>query len=90
VTISGSNFSAGREVALLRAANLNGFVKGGALCNGTIFEIGEPFSLPPTFLITDGSGSFTATIGTTAGRCFVEGIDLNGGCETSNAIATSP
>jgi hypothetical protein len=90
VTISGSHFSPNREVALLGAANLNGFVKGGALCPGTPFEVGEPFNLPPSFAMTDSDGGFSTTVGTTAGRCFVEAIDLAGTCQTSNAIDTSP
>jgi hypothetical protein len=90
VTITGSNFSPNREIALLEAANLNGFVKGGALCPGTPFEVGEPFTLPPSFAITDTAGGFSTTLSTAAGRCFVEAIDLAGTCETSNAIDTSP
>ncbi len=88
VTISGTGFAANQEIALAEAANLNGFVKGGALCNGAVFEIGEPFQLPPNFIFTDASGGFSTSIGTTAGFCNLQAIDLNASCQVSNAIST--
>ena len=41
----------GTEVGIVAAANVNGFTKGRLLCAGTRLEIGEPFQLPPVFLI---------------------------------------
>jgi len=90
VNISGSGFTPNAEVAVVEAANLSGFIKGGPACNAAILEIGEPFNLPPTQIIMNGSGSFSATISTQAGFCFVEAVDLNGTCVSSNAIDTSP
>jgi plastocyanin len=89
VTLAGANFTPNREVAIVAGANLNGFVKGGAFCNGAVFELGEPFRLPPSFVVADGNGSFSTTIQTVAGRCFVEALDLNGTCETSNPVSTA-
>ncbi len=89
VTISGSGFTPNREVGLLEAANLLGFVKHGVLCTGALFEIGEPFNLPPNFVLADGDGEFTTTFDTGVERCFVEAIDLLGTCETSNVLQTS-
>ncbi len=90
VTIAGSDFSPNQEIALVEAANLNGWVKIGSLCPGSLFEIGEPFNLPPNLEVTDGVGGFSTTIETTAGRCFLEAIDLAGTCRTSNAIDANP
>ena len=90
VSISGSNFTPNTEVPLVGAANLNGFVKGGVNCGGVVFEIGEPFNLPPTFAFANASGSFSVAMPTVAGRCFVESLDQLGTCQTSNAINTSP
>lgn len=90
VEISGSNFTPNKEIGMVGAANLSGFVKGGTFCNGAVFEVGEPFTLPATFAFTDSDGSFTKNISTVAGRCFVEALDLNGTCLTSNAVDTSP
>lgn len=39
------------------AATNNGFTKGPLLCNGTVVEIGEPFQLPPLWILLDGTGS---------------------------------
>lgn len=89
VTLAGSGFAPDGEVALLRAQNTNGFTKGGTLCGGVIFEIGEPITLPPVLVTTDGAGSFETTLETAADRCFVEALDFVS-CETSNALDTSP
>jgi hypothetical protein len=86
VTLTVSNAPPNTEVALVAAANANGFIKGGALCNGTQLGIGEPFALPPTFVIVDGSGSGSTIRTLPANRCFVEALAL-ASCETSGAIA---
>ena len=88
VTIQGTGFTPNSEVGMVGAANLGGFVKGGTLCPGAVFEIGEPFDLPPTFPKTDGSGNFTEDMDTTSGFCWVEALDLLGSCQTSNALDT--
>jgi hypothetical protein len=72
-------------VGLVAGANLNGFTKGGATCNGAVFEIGEPFVLPPTFVIVDGSGSGSTPMTLPANRCFVEALAF-ASCETSEAV----
>jgi hypothetical protein len=73
------------EVALVAAANTNGFVKGGALCPGTQFEIGEPLQLPPTFVTVDGEGKGGTTLELGVGRCFVQALAL-AECATSNTV----
>jgi hypothetical protein len=77
------------EAGVVAAANANGFVKGGVLCAGTRFGIGEPFRLPPTWIRTDASGTGSAQIGVPQGFCFVEAIDL-ATCRTSGAVAIEP
>jgi hypothetical protein len=89
VTVSGASFTPNAEVALLRAANTNGFTKGGTLCPGVTFEVGEPFTLPPAFVQTDGTGSFEVMIAVASNRCHVEALDF-GSCQTSNVLDTSP
>ena len=89
VNLKGSGFTPNKEVGMVGAANLGGWVKGGGLCAGATFEVGEPFDLPPTFVKTDGSGGFTASMETEAGFCFIEALDLLGTCQTSNAVDTS-
>jgi hypothetical protein len=74
------------EVAIVPAANTNGFVKGGALCPGTALEIGEPFQLPPTFVIVDGEGRGEAELTLGANRCFIEALAL-ADCQASGAVA---
>jgi hypothetical protein len=71
------------EVALIRAANQNGFVKGGALCSGTQLAIGEPFQLPPVFVITDANGEGSTQLELSFNRCYVQALALQS-CETSN------
>ena len=88
VTIHGTGFAADKEVGMVGAANTNGFTKGGTLCNGATFEVGEPFNLPPTFAKTDGGGEFTKDIETASGFCWVEALDLLGSCQTTGALDT--
>jgi hypothetical protein len=73
------------EVALVAAANTNGFIKGAALCPGTELEIGEPFQLPPVFVIVDGNGKGSASLTLGANRCHVQALAL-ATCETSNVV----
>jgi hypothetical protein len=75
----------GSEVAVIAAANNNGFTKGGSICSGTELEIGEPFQLPPTFVIVDGSGNGEATLELGAGRCFLQALAL-ADCSASNTV----
>jgi hypothetical protein len=89
VTVAGEGFTPASEVALLRAANTNGFTKGGALCPGVSFEVGEPFTLPPVFARTDAGGAFEVTIAVAPERCFVEALDF-ASCRTSNVLDTRP
>jgi hypothetical protein len=86
VTIVGSGFTPNKEVGMVGAANLDGFTKGGTLCPGATFEVGEPFNLPPTFAKTNASGQFSRTMSTTSGFCFIEALDLLGTCQTSNVL----
>ncbi len=88
VTLSGSNWTPNMEVVVVEASNLNGFVKGGSLCNGSLFTIGEPFALPPNLAFSDNSGNFTIDIQTTADYCFVQAIDINATCKLSNTLDT--
>jgi hypothetical protein len=85
VTASIVNAPPNSEVALIAAANTNGFVKGGTLCNGVELEIGEPFQLPPGFVIVDGEGKGETALELGAGRCFVQALAL-ASCETSNVV----
>jgi hypothetical protein len=82
-SIMGTCFTPNKEAALVMAPNTNGFIKGGKFCNGTVFEIGEPFVLPPTFAKTDAEGSFLVVV--TGQECWVEALDF-ASCETSNAL----
>lgn len=86
VMVRVDNAPSNSEVAVLAAANTSGFVKGGALCNGTLLEIGEPFQLPPTFVKVDGSGSGTGEIGLHAEFCQLEALAF-ADCSTSGAVA---
>ncbi len=82
VTITGAPPSS--EVALVSAANRQGWTKGGALCNGTIFEIGEPFTLPPTQVPIDGSGMGVGNMTLAPNRCWIEALAFET-CETADA-----
>jgi hypothetical protein len=86
VSLSIANALPNTEVALVPAANTNSFVKGAQLCPGTRLEIGEPFQLPPTFVIVDGEGRGSANVQLGAGRCFVEALAL-ADCQTSGAVS---
>jgi hypothetical protein len=86
VTAHVRNAPPNSEVAIVAAANANGFVKGGALCNGTELEIGEPFNLPPTFLIVDENGNGSTNLSLAANRCHVQALAF-ATCETSNVVA---
>jgi hypothetical protein len=88
VTIHGTGFTPNKEAGMVGAANLNGWTKGGTLCNGVTFEVGEPFDLPATLFKLDASGEFTRDIETVSGFCFVEALDLIGTCLTSNVVDT--
>jgi hypothetical protein len=88
VTAEVSSAPPNSEVAVIAAANTNGFTKGGALCPGTRFEIGEPFQLPPRFVIVDGNGNGSTNLTLGANRCHVQALALQS-CETSN-VAVVP
>lgn len=85
VTVTVSNAPPNSEVGVIAAANTNGFVKGGSLCNGLVMEIGEPFELPPTWVKTDGDGNGEAIMTLDPDRCWLEAVAL-ASCETSVAI----
>jgi hypothetical protein len=85
VSVDVVNAPPGTEVAVVAAANANGFVKGGALCPGVDLEIGEPLQLPPTFIIVDGSGNGSAILNLQANRCHLQALSL-ASCETSNTV----
>ncbi len=68
VTVDIAHAVPNTEVGIVRAANRNGFVKGGAQCNGTVFEIGEPFLLPLVWVFADANGEASVEIGLPAGR----------------------
>lgn len=86
-TIGGSCFTPNSEVALVMSPNTNGWIKGGRLCNGAVFEIGEPFVLPPTWAKTDADGNFLETV--TGAECLVEALDVPT-CHTSNVVTMPP
>ena len=86
VTIEGTGFTPDKEAGMVGAANLNGWTKGGTLCNGVTFDVGEPFNLPATIFKTDASGGFTKDIETASGFCFIQALDLLGTCLTSNVV----
>jgi hypothetical protein len=76
---------ASSEVALIAAANNNGFTKGGTLCAGTELEIGEPLALPPTVLSVDENGTGSIELNLGAGSCWLEALAF-ASCEASGAI----
>ena len=86
VTVDITGATPNKEVGIVSAANTNGFQKGGKLCNGTVFEVGEPFVLPPTFLHTDADGKGSTTMTLESGACWVEAMDFES-CKTTNAAA---
>jgi hypothetical protein len=77
------------EVAVVAAANTNGFVKGPRLCEGTELEIGEPFQLPPVFVILDEDGAGTALLELAPNRCWIQALAL-ADCQTSDTVRVSP
>jgi hypothetical protein len=89
VTATIANAPPGSEVGVIAAANTNGFVKGGTLCAGTELEIGEPFHLPPRWVIVDGAGNGSVSFELPAGRCLLEALAL-AACETSSAVRVPP
>ena len=84
VTVTISNAPPNSEVGIVAAANSNGWTKGGNQCNGTQFEIGEPFQLPPVWVRIDESGSGSGNTTLPSNRCWVEAIATSS-CETSGA-----
>jgi hypothetical protein len=85
VTVTVSSAPPSSEVAVVAAANANGFVKGGALCPGTRFAIGEPFQLPPSFVIVDLIGTGSTNMNLAPDRCHVQALAF-ATCETSNVV----
>jgi hypothetical protein len=83
VTLSGAPPSS--EVSVVAAASTNGFTKGGTVCPGTRLEVGEPFQLPPTFVVVDAEGNGAATLELGADRCFLQALAL-ADCSTSNTV----
>jgi hypothetical protein len=74
------------EVGIVAAANTNGFTKGGTLCAGTELEIGEPFALPPRWVVVDENGAGSVMFELPAGRCYLEALAL-ADCTTSGAVS---
>lgn len=85
VTVTVSGASPNAEVGVISSPNTKGWTKGGQLCNGTLFELSEPFTLPPKFLGTNSSGDGSRSMTLPAGSCNVEAIDLKS-CQTTNAV----
>ena len=85
VTVAISNAPPNSEVGIVAAENSNGFTKGGALCNGIQFEVGEPFQLPPLWIKVDGDGSGSGNITLKSNRCWMEAMAL-ASCETTEAV----
>lgn len=88
VTVSLQGAPPKAEVALVAAAGTTGFTLKGKACPGTTFEIGEPLQLPPTFLITDGTGAASGNMTLEPDRCWVEALVFDT-CETSPAARAS-
>jgi hypothetical protein len=85
VTVSVSNAPPNTEVGIIAAANNNGFTKGGELCRGVRFTIGEPFSLPPRWIRVDANGNGSASITLPANRCWMQGLAITT-CELTNTV----
>ena len=85
VTVSISNAPPASEVGVVAAANNGGFVKGGTLCGGTVFEIGEPFQLPPLWIPVDGNGNGSGAMTLQNDRCWLEAL-ATADCTTTPAI----
>jgi hypothetical protein len=89
VTVNISGAPGSSEVGIVAAANKNGFVKGGPVCNGMVMEAGEPFVLPPRWVLTNANGAATANMNLPAGRCWVEALAVKGCLTTPIAFAPS-
>lgn len=87
VTVEISNAPPSSEVALVASANTNGFTLQGKLCPGAVFEIGEPFLLPPTFVRVDGNGTGSTVMSLPSNRCWLEALAF-ASCTTSRAVET--
>lgn len=85
VTVTITKAPPDSEVAVIAAATNAGWTKGGALCSGTAFEIGEPFQLPPLFVKTDATGSGVGEITLHENRCWLEALAFQS-CSTSGAV----
>jgi subtilisin family serine protease len=81
VTVTGAPPS--KEVGIVAAANRNGWVKAGGQCIGLEMEIGEPFILPPRWVVTNASGSVSVGMTLPANRCWVEALAM-GNCTTTS------
>lgn len=84
VTVTISNAPPNSEVGVIAAANNHGSTKGGAMCKGTLFEIGEPFQVPPLWIVVDRSGGGSGAIKLQDNRCWMEALAL-ADCSTSGA-----
>ncbi len=78
-----ANVTPNTEVGLVAAGNTNGSTKGGTLCPGTRFEIGEPFAMPVIWVFVDGEGRGETTLQLAPNQCFVQAL-ATATCETSN------
>jgi hypothetical protein len=85
VDLSVTGAPPGTQVGVIAAGSNKGFVKSGKVCPGTVFEIGEPFVLPPFWMTTDAAGSASGSMTLPADRCWLETFAL-ASCETSGAI----
>jgi hypothetical protein len=86
VTLSISGATPNAEVAVVKAANTNGFEKGGAMCNGSLLSIGEPFNLPPSFVLTDSNGNGSTQTTLQSGFCQLQALDF-ANCRRSNTVS---
>ena len=85
VSISLEGAPPSSEVAVVAAAGTNGFTLRGGSCPGTVFEVGEPLQLPPTFLFTDEAGAASGNLTLETDRCWVEALAF-ATCQTSSAV----
>ena len=85
VTVTLSSFQPRSEVAVVAAANTNGFVKGGKVCPGTELTIGEPFQLPPTFVVVDDQGVSGIQLDVGADRCYLQAFSVEV-CDPTNVV----
>ena len=85
VTVSVLNAPPDSEVGVVAAMTNTGWVKGGVVCHGASFEIGEPFQLPPIWVRTDAQGAGTGAVVLEDDRCWLEALAASS-CETSGAV----